>query len=159
MQLEDGISKLEETFCKSMTSFCGDAFLAEDAVQQAYLKAMINRELLESMPEKAFKAWLYATARNYIVDQMRRKKNVQTQELDSSQADKGNLEDEISSKMLVKRGISCLNEDLRRVVYMRYYKDMNATQIGEALGLPPPTVRSKLRKAMSLMKKELEKKL
>ncbi len=40
----------------SMVSFCGDRELAKDGRQQAFLQAVLRRQLLENMPEEAAKA-------------------------------------------------------------------------------------------------------
>ena len=46
---------------------------AEDLTQEVFLKALQNRELLDSFNQRQCKAWLFATARNLYCDQLRRK--------------------------------------------------------------------------------------
>lgn len=60
----------------AIVAFCQNKELAKDVKQQAFLKALMNRQNLENMPEQAAKAWLFATARNDIIDQMRKVKRL-----------------------------------------------------------------------------------
>lgn len=156
MRLEEGMAEIETALRAYMIRFSGDRHLAEDAVQHAYLQGLLNRDLLEGMPAKAFKAWIYATARNHILDQHRRKSRWVLSDPDISKADEGDLEAQVIRQVMVEKAMQSLSGELQSVVAMRYFEDMNATQIGEALGIPASTVRSRLRKAMGLMKKNLE---
>lgn len=156
MQLEEGMAGIETALCAYMIRFSGDRHLAEDAVQHAYLQGLLNRNLLEGMPVKAFKAWIYATARNYILDQHRRKSRWVLSDPDVTRADESDLEAEVIRQVMVEKAVASLDSGQQAVVRMRYYQDMNATQIGEVLGIPASTVRSRLRKAMGQMRKNLE---
>lgn len=156
MQLEQGMAEIETALCAYLTRFSGDRFLAEDAMQHAYLQGLLRRDLLEGMPAKAFKAWIYVTARNHVLDQHRRKSRWILGTSDDTKADDSDLEAQVIRQVMVEKAVTALEVDLRAVVCMRYYQDMNATQIGEVLGIPASTVRSRLRKAMGLMRKNLE---
>ena len=48
-----------------------------------------------------------------------------------------------------------LSDDLRLVVALRYFGGMDATVIGAALNLPPATVRTRLRRALTLLRERL----
>ena len=72
MLVADGFEKYKDSLIRSIAIFSGDEQAAQDAVQYAFLKAVMNRELLEQMPELAMKAWLSAAARNAVVDSKRK---------------------------------------------------------------------------------------
>lgn len=55
----------------------------------------------------------------------------------------------------VREATNAPHASLRLVVTLRYYAGLDATEIGEALGLPPPTVRTRLRRALILLRDEL----
>ena len=59
-----------EHFCYKL---CREESRAEDLTQEVFLKALQNRELLDSFNQRQCKAWLFATARNLYCDQLRRK--------------------------------------------------------------------------------------
>lgn len=56
----------------------------------------------------------------------------------------------------LRRAVNTLETDLRMVVVLRYYAGMDATEIGAALGIPAPTVRTRLRRALTLLRERLE---
>ena len=67
---------LYETFWDKLEHFCfklcRDETRAEDLTQEAFLRALQNRTLIDSFTERQCKAWLFATARNLYCDQVRR---------------------------------------------------------------------------------------
>lgn len=48
----------------------------------------------------------------------------------------------------LRGAIGSLGEELRLVVVLRYYSGMDATEVGAILGIPPATVRTRLRRAL-----------
>ena len=57
---------------QAMIRFSRDEEAARDAVAQAFSKAWASRSRLEAMPEAAMRAWIYAAARNGLIDAKRR---------------------------------------------------------------------------------------
>lgn len=55
----------------------------------------------------------------------------------------------------LRRAIDGLDEPLRLVVVLRYFAGLDATEIGAALGAPPATIRTRLRRALALLRDEL----
>jgi RNA polymerase sigma factor (sigma-70 family) len=55
----------------------------------------------------------------------------------------------------LRRAINALDEDLRLVLALRYYAGMDATAAGAALGIPSGTVRTRLRRALRLLREQL----
>lgn len=53
------------------------------------------------------------------------------------------------------RAINRLDEQARIVVVLRYYGGMDASEIGLALGMPPATVRTRLRRALATLRERL----
>ena len=51
--------------------------------------------------------------------------------------------------------LSGLDPDLRQTVALRYFAGMDATEIGTLLEVPPPTVRTRLRCALTLLRASL----
>lgn len=72
------ISVIEEchrTCCPELTGWCrrmtGDPVLAEDLVQEAFLRSLLHLPLLESLTEKQSRAWFYRTVKNLFLDRKR----------------------------------------------------------------------------------------
>ena len=55
-------------WCSNMT---GDMGLAEDLVQEAFLRAISHLPLLETLSEKQQRAWFYRTVKNLYLDRKR----------------------------------------------------------------------------------------
>ncbi len=55
----------------------------------------------------------------------------------------------------MRQAVMALPTDLRRVVALRFYAGMDSTQIGAILELPAATVRTRLRRALELLRRDL----
>jgi len=52
----------------------------------------------------------------------------------------------------LRHAIGDLPDELRRIIALRFYAGMDATEIGAALDTPPATIRTRLRKAVGLLR-------
>lgn len=55
----------------------------------------------------------------------------------------------------LRNAVNRLDESLRVIVALRYYAGLDATEIGEALGIPASTVRGRLSRALALLRAAL----
>jgi RNA polymerase sigma-70 factor, ECF subfamily len=55
----------------------------------------------------------------------------------------------------LQRAIASLSDDLGQVVALRFYAGMDASEIGELLDTPPATIRTRLRRALMLLRDAL----
>ena len=142
---------------RDMVSFSGDREAAEDGVSYAFTQALAHRLMLEAMPAPAMKAWLYAAARNALVDIKRREIRFSRFAGETGSAEIADpRQDDPAGKavaeQLVKQLLDALPGSLRMPIELKYYQAMNATEIGEAMKLPAATVRTRLRTAMLRLK-------
>jgi RNA polymerase sigma-70 factor (ECF subfamily) len=132
-----------------MTAFSRDEEAAKDGVSQAFTNALIHRFTLESMPEPAMKAWLYAASRNAVVDIKRRESRFVRF---AGEDGEGEFADprivDPADKAAADQLLQKLPAALRQSVELKYFRGMNSTEIGEALNLPAATIRTRLRTAM-----------
>jgi RNA polymerase sigma-70 factor (ECF subfamily) len=137
---------------------------AEDAAQEAILRGMQAWPTLRD--ERAFKSWLLRIAYNVCIDLKRGRfgtHRLRTQPLPeaddevlSASLSDGDLGGSDHAAALDLRvAVHALDAGLRTVVVLRYYVGMDATAIGAVLGLPPPTVRTRLRRALELLRQDL----
>ena len=139
---------------RHLTSFCGDETTAKDAVSQAFTSAWIYRVSLESMPEPAAKAWLYAAARNAAVDIKRKEKRlVAIAQYDEPDYDANQFNP--VDKLTVQELMQQLPPELSIPIHMKYYQGYNSTEIGNTMGLPPATVRTRIKKALAIMREKM----
>ena len=152
---EEFWDKLEH-FCAML---CHDESRAEDLTQEVFLKALQNRTLIDSFTPGQCKAWLFAAARNLYCDQMRR--SAREKELLEELLPPGEeeLPDATASAAAGRTDLAGLMELLdpldRALFTLRYEEGYNASELGEMFRLPPGTVRTRLMKARTILKKQL----
>ncbi len=133
----------------------GTADLAEDAVQEAFIRAFRSIRALRR-PE-AFANWFHRMVVHAAVDQLRH----HPQEVSLSLAD--GLEEDWNRRSLVRdpeddaiaherseavlRALSRLDAERRAIVVMRYYTGFTERQIAVLTGFPLGTVKSRLSRA------------
>jgi RNA polymerase sigma-70 factor (ECF subfamily) len=159
--VEAAYRKYSGDMLRSMVYFSRDEQAARDGVSHAFAQALACKQMLEAMPEPAMKAWLYAAARNAVVDAKRRESRLA--DLPDEDAFAGpwsvfadtrlsDLTDRAAAEALVEK----LPPNMKAVVRMKFFGGMNASEIGIALKLPPATVRTRLRTAVQLMRQNYE---
>jgi len=135
-----------------LSSYSRDNEAAADAVQDAFLKALKNRTLASAMQEKSLWSWLYTTAKNSLIDEKRKAVRNETYTDTHEEAD---ICIDPTDAIMVKELLHKLPPHLAHVVSLKYFGGLNATEIGRMKGVPPATVRSQLRAAISVMKKHM----
>ena len=153
MKIEEAFGKYQDQMVRAMASFSRDEEAAKDGVSAAFAKATINRQMLESMHEGAMKAWIYSAARNSVIDIKRReirfsRRSVKTDVYEFADP----RSDDPLGRILTETLLNALPESLRLPVELKYFKRMNASEIGEMMSLPPATVRTRLRTAIRQMR-------
>jgi len=146
------IDLLYSKFYNDLLRFCislsHDYAFAEDIVQETYLRALANADILNELPEAKCRIWLYKTAKNIFIDHARRlSKKADT-------ADEPVCEDDYS-RVMVQMMCRYLPENERTLFMLRYLMGYNSTELGEMFGLPPSTVRARLASARSRLRKIL----
>lgn len=140
---------------------------AEDAAQEAILRGMQAWPGLRE--ERAFKSWLLRIAYNVCIDLKRGRLGtyqLRTQPLPEADDEGlivlrgGDLGGDLggsdhAAALDLRSAVNALDEGLRSVVVLRYYAGMGATAIGAVLRLPPATVRTRLRRALALLRHDL----
>ena len=122
-------------------SLCKSQSLAEDLVQETFLKALLS--LPSGHPN--LKAWLYLVARNLYLN-LRRKETRLTPLEDLAKdpcTDQTPLDDLLlteRSRALYK-ALSCLDERKREVLQMQYFGGLSQKEIASVLHLTPENVR------------------
>ena len=138
---------------------------AEDATQEALVAAWTRLSGLRD-PDR-FEAWLHrllihACYREAGRDKRRRSIEVQVDPLAMPEASSGGIDraldfaSELAGRDQLERGFRRLDVDQRSVLVMHYYLGFSLDEAAEVLGVPPGTVRSRLHRAIALMRAALE---
>jgi RNA polymerase sigma-70 factor, ECF subfamily len=138
----------------------GDRGRAEDAVQETF--ASIWRAARTYKPERGPGApWLYAVARNAIVDRgrMRLEPAVETPEEVSGDAGPAERAEDSWTSWRIHRALEELNENERTVVELAYWSGLSQSEVAEYLGIPLGTVKTRTRAALARLADLLEEEL
>lgn len=135
-----------------------DRSRAEDAVQDAF--AAIWRSAGSYRPERgAAGAWLYAVARNAIVDRFRSAGGEaagEMPELVSGEPGPAERAEAAYAAWRVHRALEELPPREREVVELAYWSGMSQSEIASYLGIPLGTVKTRTRSALGRLSDLLE---
>ena len=135
----------------------GDRGRAEDAVQETF--ASVWRAAGSYKPERGPGApWLYAVARNAIVDNGRAKREPPVDSPDEVAGDEGPAERAESGWVAwrVHRALAELPENERQVIELAYWGGRSQSEIADLLGIPLGTVKTRTRTGLSRLAAVLE---
>lgn len=169
---EEAFTQLVERHLKTVYSFVmrfvGNGHEAEDIVQETFLKAWKSARQYKKEASK-FKTWVLRIARNTAIDHLRKKKHIPFSEFENDQGqnvlaetvpDQALLQDERFAKIqdveAVQRALSKLSPDAREIIVLHYTNGLTFLEIGEMLGAPHNTVKSRHHRAIMSLRKLLE---
>lgn len=130
---------------------------AEDAVQETF--ASIWRSAGSYRPERgAAAAWLYAVARNAIVDRFRGRPDTSSEVPDLAATDPGPHDRAESSfvSWRVHRALEELPRHEREVLELAYWSGLSQTEVAQYLHIPLGTVKTRTRSALARLADVLE---
>ena len=127
--------------------YLGSQSLAVDAVDEAvYLGLRACHKLRE---EAFFDTWLTRILINACNAELRRRKReLAVAELPETAA-------EAFDALPLREAVARLPRELRAVVVLRYFQGLTLAETAQALDIPPGTVSTRQRKALSLLKLHL----
>jgi RNA polymerase sigma-70 factor (ECF subfamily) len=135
----------------------GDRGRAEDAVQETF--ASVWRSARSYRQERGPGApWLYAVARNAIVDRRRALGEPTAEPVDEAAKDPGPPERAESSwtAWRVHRALAELPDNERRLVELAYWGGLSQSEIARSLDVPLGTVKTRTRSALARLADLLE---
>jgi RNA polymerase sigma-70 factor, ECF subfamily len=138
----------------------GDRGRAEDAVQETF--ASVWRAARTYKPERGPGApWLYAVARNAIVDRgrMRLEPAVETPEEVSGEPGPADQAEASWTSWRIHRALEELNENERTVIELAYWSGLSQSEVADYLGIPLGTVKTRTRAALARLADLLEEEL
>jgi len=135
----------------------GDRGRAEDAVQETF--AAVWRSARTYKPDRGAGApWLYAVARNAIVDRSRSRTEPPGEVPDIASTELGPDERAEASYVSwrVHRALESLSPNERDVIELAYYGGLSQSEVADFLGIPLGTVKTRTRAGLGRLADLLE---
>ena len=152
--LERAMEEYEQSLLRTCFAYLGDLALAEDAVQETFLKAWKGYSGFRG--ESQEKTWLMRIAINTCKDVRRSAYFRHTDRKTSlDELPEGSYPFTMQDDTLT-RAVMALRPRLREAVLLCWYQELTAEETAQALGISRSTVYTRLEKAKRLLKKELE---
>lgn len=153
--LEQVMTQWEVPLLRTCYLLLRDAALAEDAVQETFLKAYKAIDTFRG--ESSEKTWLFRIGVNVCRDMKRgrwfryldRRVTPEVLPIPAPEADEDYQE--------LSEAIMRLPDKDKEIILLYYYQNMNIREIASALGLAPSSVSNRLKKARERLKDLLER--
>ena len=167
---ERSLELLIQSYLKPIYSFVyryvGDTHDADDVTQDVFVKVWRNLKKFDQ--QKSFKTWIFAIAKNTAFDHLKKKKAIPFSAFENEEgknmiietlADSSPLPDELlehaSTAQMLALAMKKLSPKYRMILFLRYNDHFTFREIAESLSESLNTVRSKHRRALSMLKKLL----
>jgi RNA polymerase sigma-70 factor (ECF subfamily) len=140
---------------------------ASEAIQETFLRAY--RFLPKFEAKSSFYTWLYRIATNVSLTKLRKRKQYQTLSLDEPISEDGETAREIPDERYmpetdmkrkrirdaIQQAVNELPTDYRSVIVLRDLEGLSNNEVGDALKLSVPAVKSRLHRGRMMMREKL----
>jgi len=146
--------------------YLGNDALAEDVFQNTFLQ--VYTKIAQYERGRPVRPWIYTIATHQAIDALRRQNRHQVVSLDQDREDVHNADlpqllslletrqpgpleqaEGEERRQMVRASVDRLPDFLKQVVILAYYQGLKYSDIGQILGIPVGTVKSRLHSALS----------
>lgn len=136
-----------------------DREFAGDVLQEVFVKIWRHIDQYDASKGRLF-TWMYNVARNSAIDVTRRREWRKRRQNNPLTAEQNELSDgnmPPSGEPDLRRSVAVLKEDHKVLVDMSYFQGYTQAEIATILGIPLGTVKTRLRAALTQLKKLITK--
>ena len=132
---------------------------ADDVTQDAFVAAW--RALPNFCSDCRFSTWLYRLTTNAAIDYLRREKrhraagDIAELELPDDAPTMQELSERAETQSRVRRALSCLSDEHRQVLLLRYMQELDYGEIAAAQEVSEGTVKSRINRAKARLRELL----
>jgi RNA polymerase sigma-70 factor (ECF subfamily) len=133
----------------------GDREEARDATQTAFVKAW--RGLSTYRPEHKFFSWIYRILINQALTQRSRRRPAEAlhEDLPTREASPEERLEQSERDETIREALATMSLEHRQVIVLRHFLQQSYEEMGEMLGIPAKTVKSRLFTARRVLGAEL----
>lgn len=159
------VYRYERELFSYLRRYLGNAEMAEDVFQAAFLSVHLKCEMFEE--GRKFRPWLYTIATNAAIDATRRNKRHKAVSLDtpreqdsedvgrlvnlleSSESDPADTAVSAERTRLVREVLDAMPESMNAVIQLVYFQGMKYREAADILQIPVGTIKSRLHGAIA----------
>lgn len=157
----EAFGELYELYYKEMYCYAcyvtGSELLAQDAVSDAVLSAF--RQIKSLKNEKAFKGWIFkilcAACKRYYTENQKTKALVYLDDENGGFTEPASFES-VELSVELRRALDGLSAEEKEIVLLSVLGNYRSHEIADILGIPPSTVRSKLKRSLKKLRNMLD---
>ena len=142
-------------------SVLSDAYLAEDAVHNAFIGIAKNISKITDAESSKTLSYVITAAKNAALDILRKNKGLSETDIDElydvSDKDSSSFYQSIETEDFIVKTLAAMPTVYRDVLYLLIVEQMSEKEIAELLGRKPGTVHQQVRRGRAILKEELMK--
>lgn len=141
----------------------GDRAEAEDVAQETFLRAYRSSGRYDAA--RPLRPWLLRIARNVARNRWRgwmRRVRATDRWTTDAELDRaphsGNPDVDLTQAAeVLRQAVGRMRDEDRQVIYLRFHLGLSVEETGEALGIPPGTVKSRLSRALGRLRESVQR--
>ncbi|WP_223701610.1 RNA polymerase sigma factor [Sutcliffiella deserti] len=159
--LEELYDRYEKVLYSFLIKVTGDEEIAEEAIQDVFMKLWQGSTGSYDSTKGKFSSWLFTVARNKALDIIRKKARAKSISIDEvepflSSDDSPEQQTEWKEEQeKIRKAVSTLSDEQKKMVHYMYFKGYTQQKIAELTGTPLGTVKGRLRLALKKLKRTL----
>ena len=159
------IEQYQHRLYRYLLFLTGNPALAEDLFQETWIRVLERGSQYNA--KSKFESWLFAIARNLVIDASRRKKMASLEDLGNPETDQAYDPPDNGAVSALQLLVTRENQQAvqvsllkiapyyREVLVLRFHEELNLEEIAEVLSTPVSTVKSRLYRGLTAMKSAL----
>jgi RNA polymerase sigma-70 factor (ECF subfamily) len=133
---------------------------AEDAFQEVFTRLYVSLDTIRD--GRAVRGWIAQVARNVALDWLRRRgrETISSDPLEARPVDARAFDEplrRIDEALTVRAALERLPQHQREILDRFFARDESYQTIGDALGIPPGTIASRISRALAALRAEFER--
>ena len=143
-----------------LNRYVNNIHIAEELAEDTFFKIVTRKPRFTV--NGSFKTWLYTIGRNIAINHIRHTKKILDApvEVIDGRSDEFDLEKSYireEQKIIIHRALSRINTDYSKVLYLKFFEDLNNEQIAMVLKKSRRQIENMLYQAKQSLKSELDK--
>ncbi|GGI17615.1 RNA polymerase sigma factor [Gottfriedia solisilvae] len=148
-ELVDFIMNNKDDFYRLAYGYVKNSNDAIDILQDSIQKAISSKNNLKK--EQSLKSWFYRIVINTSLDFLRKQKRLVVVDEETIQSYSSGINDHYTNIDL-ERSLEALPPKYKSVIILRYFEDLKIEEVAEILKESPNTIKTRLYKALELLR-------